>query len=250
MIKFFRKIRQRLLTENKFSKYLLYAIGEIVLVAIGILIAVQINNKNIENQRRGLEISILNEILNNLEDDMEQINDELYSNKVVMRADSIIIANIRSRASYNDSIAGYLRISEMYPHLDSKESGYLLLESKGIDLILNDSLRIRITDFYNRDYPYFRKYEKERTDIVQSIIKPYLTKHFYLEDYSKWPYTKRVPMQYDRFLNDTELISILQTSSNLSSIMFQKGNFLKAQTEELQKDIKVFLKDNNGLNRK
>jgi hypothetical protein len=46
MIKFFRKIRQQLLTENKFSKYLLYAIGEIVLVVIGILIALSINNWN------------------------------------------------------------------------------------------------------------------------------------------------------------------------------------------------------------
>ena len=46
MIKFFRRIRQRLLTENKFSKYLIYAIGEIVLVVIGILIALQINNWN------------------------------------------------------------------------------------------------------------------------------------------------------------------------------------------------------------
>lgn len=46
MIKFFRKIRQRLLTENKFSKYLIYAIGEIILVVIGILIALQVNNWN------------------------------------------------------------------------------------------------------------------------------------------------------------------------------------------------------------
>ena len=50
MIKFFRKIRQRLLTENKFSKYLLYAIGEILLVVIGILIALSINNWN-ENRK-------------------------------------------------------------------------------------------------------------------------------------------------------------------------------------------------------
>jgi len=40
MIKFFRKIRQKLLIENKFSKYIIYAIGEILLVVIGILIAV------------------------------------------------------------------------------------------------------------------------------------------------------------------------------------------------------------------
>jgi len=53
MIKFFRKIRQRLLTENKFIKYLIYAIGEIVLVVIGILIALQLNNLN--DQRKSKE---------------------------------------------------------------------------------------------------------------------------------------------------------------------------------------------------
>ena len=43
MIKLFRRVRQRMLTENKFSRYLLYGIGEVLLVVIGILIAVQIN---------------------------------------------------------------------------------------------------------------------------------------------------------------------------------------------------------------
>ncbi|MGD1948015.1 MAG: DUF6090 family protein [Croceivirga sp.] len=46
MIKFFHRIRQKLLSENRFSKYLLYAIGEIILVVIEILIALQINNWN------------------------------------------------------------------------------------------------------------------------------------------------------------------------------------------------------------
>ena len=46
MLRFFRQIRQRLLTDNKFSKYLLYAIGEILLVVLGILIALQIDNWN------------------------------------------------------------------------------------------------------------------------------------------------------------------------------------------------------------
>ena len=50
MIKFFRKIRQKMLNENKFSKYLIYAIGEIILVVIGILIALSINNWS-ENQK-------------------------------------------------------------------------------------------------------------------------------------------------------------------------------------------------------
>ena len=70
MIKFFRKIRKHLLAENKFSKYLIYAIGEIILVVIGILIALQINNWNNDNIERELELNMLSEILTNLEKDV------------------------------------------------------------------------------------------------------------------------------------------------------------------------------------
>ncbi len=71
MIKFFRKIRQRLLTENKFSKYLMYAIGEIILVVIGILIALQVNNQNnIRTEKEALK-NYLGKIANNVIDDIE-----------------------------------------------------------------------------------------------------------------------------------------------------------------------------------
>jgi hypothetical protein len=70
MIKFFRRIRQKLLSENKFTSYLLYAIGEIVLVVFGILIALSINNWNQEriynNERAYLITELLTEFENNL----------------------------------------------------------------------------------------------------------------------------------------------------------------------------------------
>ena len=59
MLRFFRQIRQRLLTDNKFSKYLLYAVGEILLVVIGILIALQVDNWNEERKDSKTLISIL-----------------------------------------------------------------------------------------------------------------------------------------------------------------------------------------------
>ncbi|WP_242202066.1 DUF6090 family protein [Aestuariivivens insulae] len=58
-MKFFRKIWQQLLSENKFSKYLIYAIGEIILVVIGILIALAVNNWNQENKEKDLEQDLL-----------------------------------------------------------------------------------------------------------------------------------------------------------------------------------------------
>ncbi|MEJ2585524.1 MAG: DUF6090 family protein [Robiginitalea sp.] len=59
MLRFFRQIRQRLLTDSKFNKYLLYAVGEILLVVIGILIALQINNWNEERKAREREQQLL-----------------------------------------------------------------------------------------------------------------------------------------------------------------------------------------------
>ncbi len=70
MLKFFKKNRQFLLSENKFSKYLIYALGEIFLVVFGILIAVQINNWNEtrkkEIQREIYEVSLINELENDI----------------------------------------------------------------------------------------------------------------------------------------------------------------------------------------
>ena len=71
MIKFFRKIRQKLLSENKFSKYLIYAIGEIILVVIGILIALQVNNQNqIKNEKKALK-NYLEKIAINVKSDIK-----------------------------------------------------------------------------------------------------------------------------------------------------------------------------------
>ncbi|MFD2587395.1 DUF6090 family protein [Croceitalea marina] len=67
MIKFFRKIRQKQLSENKFSKYLLYALGEIILVVIGILIALQINNWNENRKNKIAEADYYCRILDDFE---------------------------------------------------------------------------------------------------------------------------------------------------------------------------------------
>ncbi|MCS4435239.1 DUF6090 family protein [Aquiflexum gelatinilyticum] len=59
MISFFRKIRQKLLAENRVTRYLIYAIGEIALVMVGILLALQVNNWNEQRKNRISEQNIL-----------------------------------------------------------------------------------------------------------------------------------------------------------------------------------------------
>jgi hypothetical protein len=84
MIKFFRHIRQRLLNENKFSKYLIYAVGEIVLVVIGILIALQINTWNDIDKRSELKQVYYHQLLKDLITDKEYLNEKLnfYNDRI------------------------------------------------------------------------------------------------------------------------------------------------------------------------
>ena len=79
MIKIFRTVRQKLLSESKFSQYLIYAIGEIVLVVIGILIALQINNWNAEQKIAKEEMGILNNLLESLHSAKEQSDIEIFN---------------------------------------------------------------------------------------------------------------------------------------------------------------------------
>ncbi len=88
MISFFRKLRQRLLAESQLSKYLLYALGEILLVVIGILIALQINNWNEYRKDRISELSFLTNLGHDLQNDIGLL-DEIVS------LDSSILDDLR-----------------------------------------------------------------------------------------------------------------------------------------------------------
>ncbi len=73
-MKFFRSIRQRVLSENRFTKYLLYAVGEIVLVVIGILIALSINTWNEGRKDKNKEQVILSSLRVNLEENLKLLD--------------------------------------------------------------------------------------------------------------------------------------------------------------------------------
>ena len=81
MIKFFRKIRQKLLNENRFSKYLIYAVGEIALVMIGILLALQVNNWNELRKKEQSEIQLYQKIIADLNSERTIIENKIYSLK-------------------------------------------------------------------------------------------------------------------------------------------------------------------------
>jgi hypothetical protein len=152
MIKFFRKIRQKLLTENKFSKYLLYAIGEIILVVIGILIALQVNNWNNENAERDREINILTEMIRNLNMNVNQFSVEIVRQDSIIRNIDVIMNQIKNNIPYHDSL-GYKYASVAWTEeFNYANSAFETLKSTGLDLVSSDSLRENIVNTFNVRY--------------------------------------------------------------------------------------------------
>jgi hypothetical protein len=184
MIKFFRKIRQRLLTENKFSKYLIYAVGEIILVVIGILIALQINNQNQERLFSNEEKIILKNIHTEFLENKNALKLGLEENKQGSNA-SITLLNLVGQK--RELLQQHNLDSLMYVMLEtgsfrpSENTISDLLQSGKLQLIKNERLK-------NLLYKWTRNLKKTDVSFNRAELKidnelvPYLSKRYSMKD--------------------------------------------------------------------
>ena len=178
MIKFFRKIRQQLLTENKFSKYLLYAIGEIILVVIGILIALQINNWNENNVLAKKEIKYLKEIKKHLKSDLENqlIPGSEYYQRSLDSYDILLSNFYNSPQSIPEDSIRRLFLRMVLPwKLVFNTVAFDNLNSVGIDLISNDSIREYISQLYGYKYRIIMDYHNVTVTEFREDFVPLLS---------------------------------------------------------------------------
>ena len=90
MIRFFRNIRHRLIEGNKTYKYILYATGEILLVVIGILIALEVNNRNESFKEDKIEKELLGELKEDLNETLKDLKSDIFTvNKTLEVTDSL-----------------------------------------------------------------------------------------------------------------------------------------------------------------
>ena len=151
MIKFFRHIRQQLLTENKFSKYLLYAIGEIVLVVIGILIALQINNWNEESKRKLRITSYITSLQVDLRNDIELLTPEIKDLEFDWKKHKLYSSRLSSPNATFDTlikIARYEFIPGRAGQNQLNENTYKTLLSTGDINLLEPVLLKRLQNHY------------------------------------------------------------------------------------------------------
>jgi len=178
MIPIFRKTRKKMADDNRPVKYMRYAFGEIVLVVIGILIALQINTWNEERKTRIIEIKTLNEIRGNLYVDLKELRSDIAVMDSVSNSGRAAIAYFEKNTNPSESFKYNVHVSGLNPHFDPNQSGYSLLISKGLEIVTNDSLRGSISRLYELDYPYYSKYENERISMLINVFHPKMTTYF------------------------------------------------------------------------
>ncbi len=150
MIKFFRKIRQNLLSEGKTGKYLKYAIGEIILVVIGILIALSINNWNETYQAQNKMISNFQNLIEDLESNKRQLSNLNERRMEVSDGAGFLIDKYENQIQVNENDF----IALLYPVLSERN---FEINRNGIDKVLASSA-----------------YELKQMESIRDLIKSYI----------------------------------------------------------------------------
>lgn len=168
MIKFFRKIRQRLLSENKFNKYLIYAVGEIILVVIGILIALQINNWNELNKKKQDERVLLVAVLENLELDSLSLASLVHNQARILDVHKKLIG-ITKGSNTSDDIKNLGLLRRSLPNRLTLKSNYPELPNQ----VLDETVKSAVLSYYQVQYG-FDFTTNMYNNILEESLRPYL----------------------------------------------------------------------------
>ena len=188
MLRFFRQIRQRLLTDNKFSKYLLYAVGEILLVVIGILIALQFNTWSEERKLSEERLNILKNLKIDLENDIKNYNKNI--GRLELRNDIAnemlaLLEHVPSELDSSDTVRKLLILGYIEDHNPSFATYNEIQGSGKLGLLTSNELKTGLAD-YRSDFENFKLIDnnwKEDIKDYERIMSGYFSGNIPLQNY-------------------------------------------------------------------
>ncbi|MDX1470501.1 MAG: DUF6090 family protein [Flavobacteriaceae bacterium] len=243
MILFFKKIRQKILTENKFSRYFLYATGEIVLVVIGILIALQINNwnereKNISQAEKHLETIKLN-----LQDDIQQAEMLLAETQTSIDYANDFLNQFKTLKPVDNNIQMYLIYLMFERNIEVNESGFNALINSNSMAFVDENLQNKILNYY-RYIQQLQSRELNANTEIKTMYEPYVKENYYWIWNKTNPWHRQAEIYKDdpRTLENIDLISVISDKKleiNIVNRRYQSMLILDfyANTIQLAKEI-------------
>jgi len=205
MFRFFRKMRNTLLSENKITRYVFYVLGEIFLVVIGILIALQVNNWNENRKSKTIEKVILAQLKKSLERDKWNLENNANLYHKSFKASSWIIETYEREGEITNEIIDSIPFTSPYVAFPSDLAGYKQLESKGIEIISNENLRMSILEYYENTTKWILFILDKVENESNTINGDWLTNNYHLTDstsFQKWAPNNRLALMADTHTMD------------------------------------------------
>ena len=214
MINFFRNIRKKLAEENKPAKYLRYAIGEIFLVVVGILIALQINNWNQNRIEKKVEKRLLQELFVNLEYNEQSLKSDIAEEYKAARSVNQVLIILENRLPYHDSMDYHFGRAQYSPDIVLSTTAFSSIESRGFDIVSSDGLRNAIITLFDNDYKSLvAKTVRLENQFWPSSLLPLYHKYFRLKSMEGSPFNDGLdstPVDYEALLNDQQYHNMIK----------------------------------------
>ena len=220
--------------ENKTGKYFKYAIGEIVLVVIGILIALQINNWNEARKFKNLEIVTLIEIQKGLSQALKENERAEKENIRTIESYNILLEHFDKKLPYSQSLNTKFRLLLGWQEPDFSYSGFEIFKSRGPDLISNDSIKIKLLEIYEEKIQFLvNDHNKTEWDYNNTVMTPFYTDNF---ESGKEGFTA-IPNDYMELMNDQQFKNKLTYLIAIRSYGIAYSKKLSILIKDLLNDI-------------
>ena len=232
MIKFFRKIRQNLLSEGKTGKYFKYAVGEIVLVVIGILIALQLNNLNDERKTENLRQVYYEQLLQDFEKDKAYIKEHssiIDSNMVKVKAFKEIY-NQPNQPIFQ-IISESTNLDWAFRNVQFKSNTISTLENTGDVKLIPPNIREKLISLekYKEETENVSKYNNDRAAIAEfNASQIYGSVDFVFENIKNQPKLLEWVFEKNRQI---EVLIALESSQN-NKVDSERSQFMKVESEK------------------
>ena len=163
---------------HKIGNYFFYAIGEILLVMIGILLALQVNNWNEARKSTQQEIKILRELNNDLKTNYKEVEESHTTTTNRYNSTILILNYFDQNKPVDDDLKKAFELIRSDGIFNISNTSYKFIENQGINVMSNDNLRIRITEMYERHLKNIRTREDRNWDLVNEELIPHMINHF------------------------------------------------------------------------
>jgi len=182
MIPFFRKIHKQMADDNRPVQYMRYAVGEIVLVVIGILIALQINNWNERRKEHDTERILLISLKEDLLRNKELIENNIGGCTFISESIEILLSAYAENLAYNDTLNGYFHLARVFPESQLSFVAFNEIKTKGTDIIRSTVLRKKIVDLFEITFPDMIETTNRLEGPLRSIQLEHQSKNFFATD--------------------------------------------------------------------